>query len=268
MSINKKAFTLIELLVVIAIIALLLAIITPALSKAKDLAKRVVCSSNEHQLGVAFQGYAADYRKYPHRVHWGYWPFGGHAWYDAQSRTPTVPLPAGFALLYEGRYLGMEEKSFRFMYCPAAKGHISYEQAFVWYQMNKHPDGKTYNPNWPNSLNYNALYTAYSYWGGFANIAPTNQIDPVLSKVLALGPTDSGSRVLVSDLIFTFVDSDRSRKQSHLLNQGWTSHVRKNIVQGGASLYNDGSARWMAMEKMQQDYKKHSWNWTAYDLWF
>ncbi|MHC5060411.1 MAG: prepilin-type N-terminal cleavage/methylation domain-containing protein [Planctomycetota bacterium] len=54
------AFTLIELLVVIAIIALLLAIILPALKSAKMLAKRLVSSSNMRQIGVAFFMYAEN----------------------------------------------------------------------------------------------------------------------------------------------------------------------------------------------------------------
>jgi prepilin-type N-terminal cleavage/methylation domain-containing protein len=64
MRIVRKAFTLVELLVVIAIIALLLSILMPALSTVKEQAKRVVCSSNQHQLGVGFAVYAADFRDY------------------------------------------------------------------------------------------------------------------------------------------------------------------------------------------------------------
>lgn len=56
----KKGFTLIELLVVIAIIALLLAVIMPSLRKAKEYAKKVICQSNQHQVGVAFATYGSD----------------------------------------------------------------------------------------------------------------------------------------------------------------------------------------------------------------
>ncbi len=57
---EKKAFTLIELLVVIAIIALLLAIIAPALRQAKEAAIRIKCRSRLKQWGIAVQMYNTD----------------------------------------------------------------------------------------------------------------------------------------------------------------------------------------------------------------
>jgi prepilin-type N-terminal cleavage/methylation domain-containing protein len=57
---SKKAFTLIELLVVIAIIALLISILLPSLSRARELAKRTVCASNLKGLGEAHYIYAQD----------------------------------------------------------------------------------------------------------------------------------------------------------------------------------------------------------------
>ena len=63
MSTRRKfrcGFTLIELLVVIAIIALLMSILVPALRRARVQVRKVVCSSNLRQWGMAYNGYAAD----------------------------------------------------------------------------------------------------------------------------------------------------------------------------------------------------------------
>ncbi len=56
----KKGFTLVELLVVIAIIALLMAVLLPALSKARTQAKRIVCLSGIKQLVTAWMAYAEN----------------------------------------------------------------------------------------------------------------------------------------------------------------------------------------------------------------
>lgn len=62
-------FTLVELLVVISIIALLIALLLPALHAARSTAKRVMCMSNQRQLGLCFRAYANDHDGWlPHRV--------------------------------------------------------------------------------------------------------------------------------------------------------------------------------------------------------
>ena len=100
-------FTLIELLVVVAIIAVLVAILLPALKAARDQARKVYCANDLRQIVIGMHGYANDYNDFL--------PVAGTGWWTnrVQGQSPVCRL--NLAIYYYLGYL----KEFRILVCPA-----------------------------------------------------------------------------------------------------------------------------------------------------
>lgn len=164
-----KGFTLIELLVVISIIALLLAILVPALQRAKEQAKSVVCQSRMKQWGIALYSYSAENK--------GQLPY--FARYLPQSKPPNARNVYWYEAL--APYISVKEQS--------GKGHES--EAFKA-ELRTCPASTTQSP-----IRIGVVFcwdgkTAPFYYGNYPRDFSPFRLSAVKSPAMAMALMDSG----------------------------------------------------------------------------
>ncbi len=228
----RSGFTLVELLVVIGIIALLIAMLLPALTKARDAANRTACLSNERQLYISMLNYSEIYKDAVPIGCWGsstgYHQENYMVWRLGQS------VPIMFGLLW-GTNLLPEPQAF---FCP---GDVDPDDSY----------NSTTNP-WPPLPNTTAFTTwapAYNSRVGYAS----RPIDYNGNTVFWTGATSWPQPIAPSTQI-TFPKLSQYKNLAILAD--YVSSPQSLLVRhkkGVNVLYGNGGAKWVAATAFQKD---------------
>ena len=228
-SCKRSGFTLIELLIVITIIAILAALLLPALAAAKEKSHRLQCLNGLRQFGLATVMYAGDNQdRVPQHTQNGAW-----LW--------DVPRPSIDALTNNA----VRREVF---YCPSVRASVkAFDLTVAWWDYSSSR----------RIIGYGWIGVRLDNSGNPSGTMQANMVGGKQFIRKLIGNTNGTAMELIVDPVLQTASTRRfDDVPSNLTPDGrhHNPHMEKNLPAGGNAFYVDGHAAWVRFLKMQRRY--------------
>lgn len=240
---RARAFTLVEMLVVVAILAVLIALLLPAIGQVRELGRRAVCASNLRQMSLALLNYASDRNGWLPEHYRSY-----HKYDEGPDAEGNAVVLNGLHYDKDGQWELFKQYGFatELVTCPSRPDDVHF-RPWDWYV----PDSQVW---------VDMVYTSYQFTYGLRERQPRDWSAPTRIERSPERMNERGDYALISDMVYspsTFSGAwpdgaDKPFRANHRVHEG------AGEFEGANQAALDGSVTWYDRSWFPAEFRRGS----------